>query len=109
MTMLQRLWRAKLCKDLYLVNPRQLTNAHKQAHFETCGELCEFHTRDKTFLERIVTGDDTWVYPYEPESKKQRPWNGATQHFQEQKISRVSVQLEKLWQLCFSSLTESYS
>ena len=50
--------------------PRQLLDFHKQARFEACLELIECHKSDKTFLTRIVTEDETWVYHSEPESKR---------------------------------------
>ena len=50
--------------------PRQLLDFHKQARFEACSELIECHRSDKTFLSRIVTGDETWVHHYEPLSKR---------------------------------------
>ena len=50
--------------------PRQLLDFHKQARFEACSELIECHKSDKTFLSRIVTGDETWVHHYESESKR---------------------------------------
>ena len=50
--------------------PRQLLDFHKQARFEACLELIECHKRDKTFVSRVVTGDETWVHHYEPESKR---------------------------------------
>ena len=43
---------------------------HKQARSEACSEPIESHKSDKTFLSRVVTGDETWVHHYEPESKK---------------------------------------
>ena len=50
--------------------PRQLLDFHKQARFEACSELTECHKSDKTFLSHIVTGDETWVHHYEPESRR---------------------------------------
>ena len=50
--------------------PRQLIEAHKQCRRKACSELLEYCHSDKTFLQRIVTGDETWVYHFEPESKK---------------------------------------
>ena len=41
--------------------PRQLTDAHKQARLEACLELFEYYTGNGTFLNRIVTADETWV------------------------------------------------
>ena len=50
--------------------PRQLTEAHKQSRLEACSELLEYCHSDKTFLQRIVTEDETWVHHFEPESKR---------------------------------------
>ena len=50
--------------------PRQLTEAHKQSRLEACFELLEYCHSDKTFLQRIVTGDETMVHHFEPESKR---------------------------------------
>ena len=50
--------------------PRQLTEAHKQSRLEACSELLEYCHGDKTFFQRIVIGDKTWVHHFEPESKR---------------------------------------
>ena len=50
--------------------PRQLTEAHKQCRLEACSEFLEYCHSDKTFLQQMVTGDETWVYHFEPESKR---------------------------------------
>ena len=50
--------------------PRQLTEAHKQSRVEACSELLEYCHSEKTFLQRIVTGDETWVHHFEPELKR---------------------------------------
>ena len=50
--------------------PRQLTEVHKQFRLEACSEFLEYCQSDKTFLHRIVTGDETWVHHFEPESKR---------------------------------------
>ena len=50
--------------------PRQLTEAHKQSRLDACSKILEYCHCDKTFLQRIVTGDETWVYHFETESKR---------------------------------------
>ena len=50
--------------------PRQLIEARKQSRLEACSKLLEYFHSDKTFLQRIVTGDETCVYHFEPESKR---------------------------------------
>ena len=58
---------SKVCARWF---PRQLTEAHKQSHLEACSELLEYCHSNKIFLQRIVTGDETWVHHFEPESKR---------------------------------------
>ena len=58
---------SKMCKRWV---PRQLTEAHKQSRLETCSDLLEYSHSDKTFLQRIMTGDETWAHQFEPESKR---------------------------------------
>ena len=50
--------------------PRQLTEAYKQSRLEACSKLLEYCHSEKTFLLQIVTGDETWVHQFEPESKR---------------------------------------
>ena len=45
-------------------------DAHKQARLKAYLELLECHAGYETFLKRIMTGDETWVHHYEPESKR---------------------------------------
>ena len=50
--------------------PRQLTEAHKRSRLEAFSELLKYCHSDKTFLQQIVTRDETWVHHFKPESKK---------------------------------------
>ena len=51
--------------------PRQLTTEHKIDRIDACTDLLEQSQRDKTFFQRLITGDETWIHHYEPESKRQ--------------------------------------
>jgi AraC-like DNA-binding protein len=52
--------------------PRQLSDDHKHARQTICQERLDRHAREgDPFLHRIVIGDKSWVYHYEPESKRQ--------------------------------------
>ena len=42
----------------------------KQSFLETCSESLEYYHSDKTFLQQIVTGDETWIHHFKPESKR---------------------------------------
>ena len=40
-------------------------------------ELLSMYKADKEFLDRIITGDESWFHYYEPESKRQsKQWKG---------------------------------
>ena len=52
--------------------PRQLSDDHKCARQTICQENLDHHACEgDVFLHRIVTGDKSWVYHFEPESKRQ--------------------------------------
>lgn len=51
--------------------PKMLTEQHKQARVSACQQLLDrFNAEGETFLQRIVTGDETWVHHYTPETKR---------------------------------------
>jgi hypothetical protein len=44
---------------------------HKEKHLDICKRLLDCcGAEGDYFLERIVTGDETWTHHYEPESKQ---------------------------------------
>ena len=51
--------------------PRLLSNDQKQHRVSVCTELNEQFENDPNFISRIITGDETWVYGYDPETKRQ--------------------------------------
>ena len=49
--------------------PQMLTQEH---HLQVCQDLSNQHEAEgESFLDCIITGDKTWCYHYEPESKRQ--------------------------------------
>jgi hypothetical protein len=60
--------------------PRQLTLELKEKHVEPCQELlqrCE--TEGDSFLQRIVTGDESWIHHFQPQTKKaSKEWHHST-------------------------------
>ena len=50
--------------------PRQLTEAYKQSLLEACSKLLEYCHSEKSFLQRVVIRDETWVHQFEPELKR---------------------------------------
>lgn len=59
--------------------PRLLTDEHKAERVTCCIELRELSESDNTFFDRVITGDETWVHHYEPESKRRSmQWRHST-------------------------------
>ena len=51
--------------------PRLLTVDQKQQRLDVCLGLKENAANNPSFLSNVITGDETWVYAYDPESKTQ--------------------------------------
>jgi len=51
--------------------PRTLTADQKQQRINVCTELRQLASDDETFLSRVIIGDESWVYGYDPETKRQ--------------------------------------
>ena len=51
--------------------PRLLTPEQKQQRVDMCKSLKHSLNRDKAFLSKIITGDETWIFGYDPETKQQ--------------------------------------
>ena len=51
--------------------PKQLTSQHKDQRVDVATKFLQRYDEDPGILERIVTGDETWIHHYEPESKRQ--------------------------------------
>ena len=52
--------------------PKELTGEHKRKLLDVCSwHLARYCEKGDNFLQQIVTGDETWICHYEPESKRQ--------------------------------------
>lgn len=52
--------------------PRQLTDELKQTRLDVCTQLLQrYQSEGNAFMESIITGDESWVHHYEPETKRQ--------------------------------------
>ena len=51
--------------------PRLLNNDQRDRRVQVCTELQEAVRHDPNFLSRVITGDESWVYAYDPETKQQ--------------------------------------
>jgi hypothetical protein len=89
----------KVCSRWVL---RQLSDDHKRARQTICQEHLDCHAHgEEAFLHRTVKGDESWVYHYEPESKRQlmqwkHPSSPANKKFKTQ-ASAAKVMLTIFW------------
>ena len=51
--------------------PRLLSVDQKQKRLDVCLDLKENSAKDPNFLSNVITGDETWVYTYDQETKTQ--------------------------------------
>jgi histone-lysine N-methyltransferase SETMAR len=57
--------------------PRLLTPKQKEHHVAVCQELRQHTLGDPSFMLRVITGYESWVYGYDPKTKQQSSqWNG---------------------------------
>ena len=57
----------KLCAKIV---PKVLTDEQKQGRVDCCNDWIE-SAQDPHFHERVITGDEAWIYEYDPETKRQ--------------------------------------
>jgi hypothetical protein len=55
----------------YSVVPRVLIQDQRNDRMSICGDLIDGADKDGTFLNRIITGDETWCFLYDPQLKQQ--------------------------------------
>jgi len=76
--------------------PRILTDDQKQQRVSVCTELRQLASDDETFLSRVITGDESWVYGYDPETKRQSSqWKSPTSP-RPKKARRVKSNLKSM-------------
>ena len=52
--------------------PKDLTEERKRKRLDGCSRHLDCYREEgDNFLQQIVTGDETWIHHYEPESKRQ--------------------------------------
>ena len=51
--------------------PKNLTIEQKDNRKDVCLHLLERIQRDRNFLKNVITGDETWIFEYDPETKRQ--------------------------------------
>lgn len=58
----------KVCAKLV---PKVLTEEQKNLRVTICDDLCDSVESESDLMDFVITGDETWVFQYDPESKRQ--------------------------------------
>jgi hypothetical protein len=60
-----------MCRVVAKFVPKLLSQEQQQLRLEVAWEMVEYANRDPQFLKTVITGDETWVYEYDPAMKVQ--------------------------------------
>ena len=58
----------KTCAKLV---PKILTNEQKENGRNVCLDFLERNENDKFFFKRVITGDETWIFEYDSDTRRQ--------------------------------------
>ena len=62
----------KVCAKMV---PKILSEYQRQRRFTVCQDITECLEAEPDLLNSVITGDETWVFEYDPEAKRQsREW-----------------------------------
>ena len=85
----ERVWRIitedlgmrKICPKMV---PRLLNEGQKERRVQVCEDILEQLETEPNLLKRVVTGDESWIFEYDPLTKR-RALNGRTHSHQDPK------------------------
>ena len=58
----------KICAKMV---PRLLNEQQKERHVQVCHDILEELETELNLLGRVITGDESWIFEYDPETKRQ--------------------------------------
>ena len=66
----------KVCSKMV---PRLFTEEQKAQRLNACRDILQQMEADEKLLENVITGDESWVFQYDPETKRQsRQWKSVS-------------------------------
>jgi len=80
--------------------PRILTEDHKEQRVEACRQMKNQIELDPNFLSKIITGDESWCYGYDPETKQQSSQWKTPQSPRPKKARQVKSNIKTML-ICF--------
>ena len=76
--LLEELHMRKVCAKIV---PKLLSDDQKQRRVRVCEDMFERIGADPDFLGHIITGDESWVFQYDPKTKRQsQQWTTQIHH-----------------------------
>ena len=85
---------ARLCGVVYVTRGGFAKDQRKEQR--VCTELRQLASNDETFLSRVITGDESWVYGYDPETKQQSSQWKSPMSPRPKKARRVKSNLKRM-------------
>ena len=81
--------------------PRLLSDDQKAHRVSVCRELKQQARDDPNFIPNIITGDETWVYGYDPETKQQSSQWSCQIHRGRKKRVKFATMSSPCWSFFF--------
>jgi hypothetical protein len=86
-----------------------LTPVEKVKHVSVCEELHQITSADAASMSRVVTGDESWIYGYDPETKQQpSQLKGPTQDTKKRETSDIKGIVHKEFGLAGQTVNCGY-
>jgi hypothetical protein len=76
--------------------PKLLNEDRKAHHVSVCRELKQQARDDSIFISNTITGDETWVYDYDPETKQQSSQRKSPNSLQQNKACQVRSNVKSM-------------
>ena len=82
----------KVCAKMV---PKLLSEDQKQQRVTVCQDIIERLEDDPDLLRRVITGDESWIFEYDPETKWQsRQWKSPTSpRPKKERMSKTKVKM----------------
>ncbi|XP_023288010.1 histone-lysine N-methyltransferase SETMAR-like [Orussus abietinus] len=83
--------------------PKLLTAEQKQLRVEISQDMLDSANSDSDFMNTIITGDKSWVYRYDPETKSQSSWWKHSSSPRPKKAHQVRINVKVMLTAFFDS------
>jgi transposase len=90
-----------MCRVVAIFVPKLLLQEHQQLCLEVTRDMLACANGDPEFLKTVITGDETWVYRYEPETKVQSSQWKHSSYPRPKKTQRVQSKVKVLLTVFF--------